>query len=96
MNQTKLRDWLEIVGIFSVVVSLVFVGLQMRQTHEIALAEMGWNNMIAEMESRSDIYEFPDIWRKGNAGEALNPTEAIIYKTLIRDFNAFQFYRVNN
>ena len=96
MKQIKIRDWLEIIGIFSVVVSLVFVGLQMRQTHEIALAEMGWNNMIAEMESRSAIYEFPDIWRKGNAGEELNPSEAVIYATLIRDFNSFQFYRVNN
>lgn len=75
MKQDKFRDWLEIVGIFAVVVSLAFVGLQMRQTQEIAVAEMGWNNMIAEMESRSAIYEFPEIWAKGNAGETLNPIE---------------------
>jgi hypothetical protein len=34
----NLRDWLEIVGLFAVVASLIFVGLQMKQTHEIALA----------------------------------------------------------
>ena len=96
MKQAKLRDWLEIVGIFSVVVSLIFVGLQLRQTQKIAIAEMDWNNMIAEMESRSAIYDFPDIWAKGNAGDALNPSEAVIYTTLIRDFNSLQFYRVNN
>lgn len=39
MNTDKLRDWLEIVGIFSVVASLVFVGLQMRQAHEISLSQ---------------------------------------------------------
>ena len=96
MKQAKLRDWLEIVGIFAVVVSLVFVGMQMRQTQEIAIAEMSWNNMMAEMESRSAIYEFPDVWAKGNAGETLNPSEAVIYATLIRDFNSHQYYRVSN
>ena len=96
MKQAKLRDWLEIVGIFSVVLSLIFVGLQLRQTQKIAIAEMDWNNMIAEMESRSAIYDFPDIWAKGNAGESLNPSESVIYTTLIRDFNSLQFYRVNN
>lgn len=68
----------------------------MRQTQEIAIAEMNWNNMIAEMESRSAIYENPDIWAKGNAGETLNPSESVIYTTLIRDFNSLQFYRVTN
>jgi hypothetical protein len=38
MKLSKVRDWLEIVGLFAVVLSLVFVGLQIKQTHEIALA----------------------------------------------------------
>ena len=96
MKQTKLRDWLEIVGIFAVVVSLIFVGLQIQQTQNIAIAEMNWNNMISEMESRSAIYEYPDVWAKGNAGETLNPAESVVYATLIRDFNAVQFYRFTN
>ncbi len=39
MKLQKLRDWLEIVGLFSVVASLVFVGLQMRQDHKIQLSQ---------------------------------------------------------
>ncbi len=39
MTSGKLRDWLEIVGIFSVVASLVFVGLQMRQARDISLSQ---------------------------------------------------------
>lgn len=39
MKSARVRDWLEIVGIFSVVASLVFVGLQMRQAHEISLSQ---------------------------------------------------------
>lgn len=39
MNQAKLRDWLEIVGIFAVVASLIFVGLEMRQAQEISMSQ---------------------------------------------------------
>jgi hypothetical protein len=38
MDSAKLSDWMQVVGIFALVASLIFVGLQMKQTHEIALA----------------------------------------------------------
>ena len=38
MESGKLNEWLQIVGTFGVVASLIFVGLQMQQTQEIALA----------------------------------------------------------
>ena len=40
MDSGKLTDWLQGVGLFALVGSLVFVGLQMRQTHEIAEATL--------------------------------------------------------
>jgi hypothetical protein len=39
VNTEKVSDWLQIVASFGVVVSLVFVGLQLRQTQEIALSQ---------------------------------------------------------
>ncbi len=38
MDPTKLNDWMQVIGIFALVASLIFVGLQMKQTQEIALA----------------------------------------------------------
>ena len=38
MNTAKLNDWLQVVGLFGVIASLVFVGLQMKQDREIALS----------------------------------------------------------
>ena len=38
MNTAKVRDWLEIIGLISIAASLIFIGLQMKQTQEIALA----------------------------------------------------------
>ena len=38
MNPTKLNDRLQIIGIFGVIASLMFVGLQLKQSHEIAVS----------------------------------------------------------
>jgi hypothetical protein len=39
MDSSRLNDWLQVIGLFGVMASLVFVGLQMKQTQDIALAE---------------------------------------------------------
>ena len=38
MDSAKLNEWMQVVGIFAVVASLIFVGLQMQQDREIALS----------------------------------------------------------
>ena len=38
MNSTKLNDWMQVVGIFALVASLIFVGLQLKQSQDIAIA----------------------------------------------------------
>ena len=38
MESAKLNDWLQVIGLFGVIASLVFVGFQLRQDHRIALA----------------------------------------------------------
>lgn len=40
MKTTSWKDVAELIGIAAIVASLVFVGLQMKQSHEIALAEI--------------------------------------------------------
>ena len=39
MDSAKLNDWMQVIGIFALVGSLIFVGLQMKQSQEIAIAE---------------------------------------------------------
>jgi hypothetical protein len=36
MNSAKLNDWMQVIGIFALVASLIFVGLQMQQDRVIA------------------------------------------------------------
>ena len=37
-NMAKINDWLHVVGMFGLIASLVFVGMQIKQDHEIALS----------------------------------------------------------
>ena len=38
MDSAKLNDWMQVIGIFALVASLIFVGFQMKQTQDIAIA----------------------------------------------------------
>ena len=40
MGSAKLNDWLQVLGMFAIVASLIFVGLQIRQTDAIALSQI--------------------------------------------------------
>jgi len=37
-GSTRLNEWLQVAGLFGVIASLMFVGLQMKQQQEIALS----------------------------------------------------------
>ena len=52
MDSAKLNDWMQVIGIFALVASLIFVGLQMKQTQDIALA----GQYQARAESTMDFY----------------------------------------
>ncbi|MBT8102399.1 MAG: hypothetical protein KJO95_05475 [Gammaproteobacteria bacterium] len=93
MKSMGWKDGVELVGIVAIVASLIFVGLEMRQARDIALSERAGNMLLSDIEARRPIYEFPDIWARGNAGAELNRSEAVIYRALIRDINAYAFQR---
>ena len=58
MNSAKLNDWMQVIGIFALVASLIFVGFQMKQTQDIAIAsqyqaraEVTMNLFLSSLES---------------------------------------------
>ena len=38
MKKISLDTWIQLIGMLSVVAGLIFVGIEMRQTHRVALA----------------------------------------------------------
>lgn len=60
MDSAKLNDWMQVIGIFALVASLIFVGLEMRQSQQIALsaayqarADSSMNLRLAPLESET-------------------------------------------
>ena len=59
MGSAKLNDWLQVLGMFAIVASLIFVGLQIRQTDAIALSQIYQERAIASRESALDAVNNP-------------------------------------
>ncbi len=80
MKSRKLEDWFQLVGLFSVVGSLIFVGLQMKQAHQIALADI-WQTRTAALTEASMSMASNELfisallkWTTGRI-EDITPTE---------------------
>ena len=87
---TTNRGWrsvAEFVGILAVVLSLIFVGLQMRQTNGVAYMELD-TTMVGIMVDTADLVASnSDVWVKGNAGEELSASESAVYNEMISVIN---------
>jgi len=78
VKANKLREWLEVIGLFSVVASLVFVGLQMKQSHEIAQSQASQARTAMSVETIVSTAEnplFTSAWAKMQTGEEQSPEE---------------------
>ena len=84
MRQLNWKAISEGVGVAAIVGSLVFVGLQMRQAEQLASAELAVSLAGPSQELIATITEHAGIWRRGNAGEPLDPDDRVIYEELIR------------
>lgn len=83
MNSANINDWMQIIGIFSLVASLIFVGLQLRQTQDIAVNERRYAQADRGFEAESIRYQYAEIWVRGNAGDELDNADAMIYDGLV-------------
>ena len=83
MKKTDWKGIAELVGIGAIVASLVFLGLQMQQTQQIAWNDYRLNRLESALEAESTRYQYVDIWLKGNAGENLHDDEREIYQGLL-------------
>ena len=75
MKSASWRDVTELVAVIAILVSLVFVGLQLRQAEVIARSEINFAILDTQIEVNNAISAHPDVWAKGNSGENLQPAE---------------------
>ena len=83
MAKTSWKDNAELLGIAAIVASLIFVGIQMRQDRDIALAE----SLVAAETSftaiNALISDHVVIWLKGRKDEELSEAETLIMSRLV-------------
>ena len=70
-------------GIAAIVASLIFVGLQLRQEQNIALATLGQAEISSRTELNLGMSEFAEVWDKSNRGEPLSTSELLIMESLV-------------
>jgi hypothetical protein len=61
MDSAKLNDWMQVVGIFAVVVSLVFVGFQLKQSQEIAIAGQNQERQSVAFDYYASLIQVDEI-----------------------------------
>jgi hypothetical protein len=87
MESAKLNDWMQVVGIFAVVASLVFVGMEMRQSQKIALSaayqarsDSSMNFRMAPFESETLQSAMAKTYIQEMSIDQLTPEELIVLR----------------
>ena len=93
MDSAKLNDWMQVIGIFALVASLVFVGFQVKQTDDIATDDVFDSIIVNTIELSSLIAENADVWARGCLGEELSSAERIRFGQV---FNAWKTPQVTS
>ena len=94
MDSQKLNDWLQIIGLFGVIASLVFVGLQMRQSYKLALSDNYLQIVANHIAANEAIAANPDIFLRGNAADELSPEEMTIYETQVGNLANITWHQI--
>jgi hypothetical protein len=80
------KGYAELVGIAAIVASLVFVGLQMQQTEDIARYER-YSDAMDPVAIATMLSENRDVWLRGCAGEELSEQEWLTFVQLVDVIN---------
>jgi hypothetical protein len=92
-------DWkviLESIGMLSIVLSLVFVGLQLKQSQVIAQNEIDGQFLENRIQAIGQINDHVNVWVRGLAGEKLSSDDAAVFGNLILNFNDITYFTAMN
>jgi hypothetical protein len=83
MTRPNWRSVVELVGIGAIVASLVFVGLELRQAHKIAVAQLFQENIHVRVAVNELKTQNADLIAKSNRGDELTNGDNIALRALI-------------
>ena len=95
MNQNSWSTVFERIGIVAIIASLIFVGLQVRQDQQIAIAQILAEHDGNLIEMANLVAEHRDIWIRGLEGEELSTLDEIAFQTMADTADRFLSNRFN-
>jgi len=96
MNGSRFRAVAETIAVLSVVMSLIFVGYEMRLNRAVAIAENFSNASERVMTFRQALVDNAEVWRKGCLGEEMTATERVQFFNLVEMWNFRSFANWRN
>ena len=78
-------------GIAEIVASLVFVGLQMQQDQEIAIADTFSGPAESAGTLASLVGAYPSVWRRGLDGEELSKYDELRFRAIVEEVETHFF-----
>ena len=93
MNRDKLKDIAELIGFASIVVSLVFVGMEVRQSRLASVENSLASSSSLVIDTESLVLSHPDVWRRGCIGEPLDPKEEVVFSRIHHAYTFEAFFR---
>jgi len=93
MQIGRWKDTVEIVGVFAIVASLIFVGLQLKQEDEIAQLEMFDRSLEQQREFADWITQHADLWQRGCSGEELSDSEQLVFAQIFTLYISHNYLR---
>lgn len=91
MNKENWKVVVEFVGALSIVASLIFVGLEVRQSGRSALDSALSSDAALIVDTEALVLAHPDVWFRGCAGEPLEGPDAVIYSHIYHAY-LFQYF----
>lgn len=82
MTREHWKDLLEAIGFLTLISSLIFVGLQIKQDHTIARAEVASNFNATMIEYAHVINSNRDVWLRGLEGAELSLPDQVAFETV--------------
>ena len=88
MTDLKLKDWFEAFGVVAIVASLVFVGMEIRQSRQIAV--MDQLGVLSEIQNgfRDMVADHADVWHRGCTGVELTDAEKVMFAQIFSRYTA--------
>ena len=91
MNKEPWKNAVEFLGVISIVASLIFVGLEIRQSTKAAIDASLSSDSSIVIDTESLVLAHPDIWKRGCLSELTDATEQLIFSRIHHAY-VFNYY----